>query len=63
MPQNGFMNAATLLDLLRDEEAATLVEYSLVVALIAVACIVAITYLGGKIKSLFSTIGNSVGAA
>jgi pilus assembly protein Flp/PilA len=46
-----------------DEEGATLVEYSLVVALIAVLCIAAISFLGGKISNLFSTVGSSVGAA
>ena len=46
-----------------DEEGATLVEYSLVVALIAVLCIVAISFLGTKISGLFTTIGNSVAAA
>jgi pilus assembly protein Flp/PilA len=57
------MNTATFRSLLADDEGATLVEYSLVVALISVACIVAITYLGGKVKSIFSTIGNSVSGA
>lgn len=46
-----------------DEEGATLVEYSLVVALIAVLCIAAISFLGGKISNLFSLVGNSVGGA
>jgi pilus assembly protein Flp/PilA len=57
------MNTATLRSLLANDDGATLVEYSLVVALISVACVVAITYLGGKVKSIFSTIGNSVSAA
>jgi pilus assembly protein Flp/PilA len=57
------MKASTIRALIADEEGATLVEYSLVVALIAVAVIVAISYLGGKVKSLFSTVGNSVSAA
>jgi pilus assembly protein Flp/PilA len=57
------MSLSTLRALVADEDGATLVEYSLVVALIAVACIVAISYLGGKIKSIFSTIGNSVSGA
>jgi pilus assembly protein Flp/PilA len=57
------MNTATLRSLLANEDGATLVEYSLVVALISVACVVAITYLGGKVKSLFSTVGNSVHGA
>ena len=49
--------------MLADEDGATLVEYGLVVALIAVLCIAAISFLGGKISRLFSTIGNSVGGA
>ena len=49
--------------LILDEEGATLVEYSLVVALIAVLCIVAISFLGKETKSLFSTVGNSIKAA
>jgi pilus assembly protein Flp/PilA len=57
------MNASTLLALVGDEEGATLVEYSLIVALIAVATIVAVNFLGSKVKSLFSTVGNSVSAA
>lgn len=57
------MNFSTIRALIADEDGATLVEYSLVVALIAVAAIVAINYLGGKIRSLFSTVGNSVSGA
>jgi len=57
------MNTATLGAMLADEDGATLVEYGLVVALIAVLCIAAISFLGGKISRLFSTIGNSVGGA
>jgi pilus assembly protein Flp/PilA len=57
------MNAHTLSRLLRDDEGATMVEYSLIVALIAVATIIALSYLGGRVKSLFSTVGNSVHAA
>jgi pilus assembly protein Flp/PilA len=57
------MQPSTLVSLIRDDRGATLVEYSLVVALIAVACIVSISFLGDKIKSLFSTVGNSIGAA
>jgi pilus assembly protein Flp/PilA len=49
--------------LIADEDGATLVEYSLVVALISVLCIAAISYLGGKISKMFSTIGTSIGAA
>ncbi len=45
------------------ERGATLVEYALLVALIAVACIVAVQFLSGKAKDNFSNVGNSIGAA
>jgi len=59
----GAMRVSTLLALIGDEEGATLVEYSLVVALIALLCIAAISFLGQKVSRLFSTIGASVGGA
>jgi pilus assembly protein Flp/PilA len=43
------------------ERGAALVEYALLLALIAVVCIVALTTLGGKASSKFDTIGNSLG--
>ena len=45
----------------RDERGASLVEYALLVALIAVACIAAITVLGGGAKSKFNQVGSSLG--
>lgn len=45
------------------ERGASLVEYALLVALIAVVCIVAITFLGETASSKFTTIGNSIDAA
>jgi pilus assembly protein Flp/PilA len=45
-----------------DERGASLVEYALLVALIAVICIVAIAFLGQSASSKFSTVGSSVGA-
>ena len=45
----------------RTERGAALVEYALLVALIAVVCIVAITLLGGNAKNKFNTIANSLG--
>lgn len=57
------MRATVLESLLRDDHGATLVEYSLVVALIAVLCIVAISFVGQKVSALFHTIGNSIAAA
>ena len=45
----------------QSERGAALVEYALLVALIAVVCIVAITLLGGNAKNKFNTIANSLG--
>ncbi len=44
----------------RDERGASLVEYALLVALIAVVCIVAVTLLGGNASSKFSQVGSSL---
>ena len=48
------------LDMLKDDEGATLVEYGLVVSLIAVAAIVAIGTLGGKVSDTFNAIANKI---
>ncbi len=45
----------------QSERGAALVEYALLVALIAVVCIVAITLLGGRASSKFQNIANSLG--
>ncbi len=45
------------------EEGATMVEYALMVALIAVACIVAVQTLGTGIKTKFEGINTDLGAA
>jgi pilus assembly protein Flp/PilA len=44
----------------RDETGATAVEYGLLVGLIAVAIILAVTALGGKLNTLFTNIGNAL---
>ena len=45
----------------RDEESGqSLVEYALIVALIAVACIAALGFLSGKIQAIFSQAGSSI---
>jgi pilus assembly protein Flp/PilA len=49
--------------LIADESGATLVEYSLVIGLIALACVGAMTFLGGKVATFFSTVGNSLAGA
>ena len=43
-----------------DERGASLVEYALLVALIAVVCIAAVTALGKKAKSNFNSIATSI---
>jgi len=43
-----------------EERGASLVEYALLVALIAVVCIAAITLLGGNAASKFSTVASSI---
>jgi pilus assembly protein Flp/PilA len=45
----------------RDERGASLVEYALLVALIAVVCIVAVTLLGNNASAKFSSVGSSLG--
>ena len=48
----------------RDEESGqTLVEYALIITLVAVAAVAALGFLSGKIQGLFSNAGSSVGNA
>ena len=51
------------LAMIKDDEGATLVEYGLVVSLIAVACIAAMGTLSGNIQSTFNYIGDKLTAA
>jgi pilus assembly protein Flp/PilA len=44
----------------RTERGASLVEYALLVALIAVVCIVAVTLLGQKASTKFSQVGSAI---
>ena len=45
----------------KSELGASLVEYALLVALIAVVCIVGITFLGSRANSKFSGVGSQLG--
>ena len=45
----------------RDERGASLVEYALLVALIAVVCIVAISFVGTRASDKFSSVGSKLG--
>ena len=46
----------------RDERGASLVEYALLIALIALACIVAVTLLGSNLNNSYSRAASSVAA-
>lgn len=45
---------------LREEAGQGLVEYALIIALIAILAIVALQFLGGKVTTEFSNVGNSL---
>lgn len=45
-----------------DERGATMVEYGLMLALIAVVCIVAIGVIGTNANGMFTTVGNALAA-
>ncbi len=44
----------------RDEDGASLAEYGLLLALIAVVCVAAIAVIGTNISTMFSTAGGSI---
>jgi len=50
----------TFKSMIRDEEGATMVEYGLLVALIAMVALVGVTTLGSNLKSLYTTVAGSV---
>jgi pilus assembly protein Flp/PilA len=45
---------------LREEEGQGLVEYALIIAVIAIAVIVAMIFLRGQLQNIFSNIGNNL---
>ena len=45
---------------LRDEDGQGLVEYALIIAVIAIAVIIAMVFLQGQIQNIFSNIGNNL---
>jgi pilus assembly protein Flp/PilA len=48
---------------LKDESGATAIEYGLIAALVAVACIVALTAVGTSLRGLFETVDTKLKAA
>lgn len=47
----------------REDDGATMVEYGLMVALIAVVCIAAVTLIGTSLSGLFGRVSNNVSNA
>ncbi|WP_239805801.1 Flp family type IVb pilin [Croceicoccus hydrothermalis] len=47
--------------IIKDESGATAIEYGLIAALIAVACIGALTQLGGNLTGTFEKVGTELG--
>jgi pilus assembly protein Flp/PilA len=54
---------AKFLKLFKNEEGATAIEYGLIAALIAVACIAALQTVGTQLSSTFSKVGSSLTTA
>jgi pilus assembly protein Flp/PilA len=48
------------LSFLREDDGQGLVEYALIIAVIAIAVIVAMIFLRGQITNIFSNIGNNL---
>src|SRR5262245_896348 len=46
--------------LVKEEEGATMVEYGIMIALIAIVCIAAVTTLGNSIKAVFEDIAADI---
>jgi pilus assembly protein Flp/PilA len=49
-----------VLTFIREDEGQGLVEYALIIAVIAIAVIVAMIFLRGQIQNIFSNIGNNL---
>ncbi|MEO8632117.1 MAG: Flp family type IVb pilin [Chloroflexota bacterium] len=49
-----------MLAFFREDEGQGLVEYALIIAVIAIAVIVAMVFLRGQIQNIFSNIGNNL---
>jgi pilus assembly protein Flp/PilA len=54
------MEGKNVLTFFKDEEGQGLVEYALIIAVIAIAVIVAMVFLRGQLQNIFSNIGNNL---
>jgi pilus assembly protein Flp/PilA len=52
-----------LINFFKDEEGATMVEYALMLALIAIICIGAVTIVGQQADATFTSSGNALSTA
>jgi pilus assembly protein Flp/PilA len=50
----------TLTSMVRDDQGATMVEYGLLVALVAVVAMAAVTTLGSHLSTLFNSVANTI---
>ena len=50
----------SLQQFMRDEDGQGLVEYALIIAVIAIVVILAMVFLRGQIENIFSNIGNNL---
>ncbi len=57
---NSSGKGVNMLEFFREEEGQGLVEYALIIAVIAIAVIVAMIFLKGQIQNIFSNIGNNL---
>jgi len=55
--------AGSFRSFLTDEDGATMVEYGMMVALIAAVCAVIVGILGGQINTAFTNVSNAITAA
>ena len=55
-----FVKAQNLLQAMKNESGQDLIEYALIAALIAVACVAAMGTLAGDIKNVFTNVGGSL---
>ena len=52
--------SAAIRSVVKNEEGATMVEYGLMLALIAIICIIAVAVVGQNASDIFSNISNSL---
>ena len=52
--------AAGFRSFVKDEDGATMVEYGVMVALIAAVCVAIVTLLGANVKAAFTTVNTSI---